>query len=76
VSEVATEENLIGFTLNELESARAREFQEEHRERHGRSKAAIGGRFTFEINVSSIGNFVVIRCACGERRDLTDYGSL
>ncbi len=70
------QEDLIGFTLNDVESERARVFQKAHCERHGRSRAAIGGRFTFEINVTSIGNFVVIRCACGEKSDVTDYESL
>lgn len=33
-----------------------------------------GGAITFEFTPNSIGEIQVVRCACGEKLDLTKYG--
>jgi hypothetical protein len=56
----------------ELKKARA--FVERHEKKHGRSAAAIGGRYTYRITTTSIGQVIQISCgACRKYKDITDY---
>lgn len=66
----------LHFELNELETERANEFVRSHDDRHGKSLAAIGGRFNFEFHVTSVGNFCTVICSCGEKKDVTDYDAV
>ena len=36
---------------------------------------AIGGRLTYEFTPTSLGTVSVVKCACGESINLTDYKS-
>ncbi len=36
---------------------------------------AIGGRLTYQFTPTGLGVIIVVKCACGESVDLTDYGS-
>jgi len=66
----------MSFVLNERETVRARDFMATHDERHGKSLAAIGGRFNFEFHVTSVGNFCTVICSCGAKQDVTDYDAV
>ena len=35
--------------------------------------AAIGGRITFSFTPTGIGTVVVVKCACGEEKNVTDF---
>lgn len=72
-------DNNIRFELNEVETERAKAFMKKHNhdeEFRAQGKLAfstIGQQFTYEINPSSIGNFITIKCNhCGESEDITD----
>lgn len=63
------------FEIEPEELAKAQGFVSAHRELHAHeSEGAIGGRFTWSFTPTSIGTIVVIRCACGESLDVTNYG--
>ena len=34
---------------------------------------AIGGRLTYSFTPTSLGTITTVKCACGEKCDLTDY---
>lgn len=66
----------MNFTLDESQWKQVIEFQQEHSctldpDRLG----AIGGQYTFCFTQTSIGMVVVIKCACGDYRNVTDYES-
>ena len=67
-------DNTRTFTLNKVEHARLTEFEEEHEKKHGRCRAAAGGRFSVEFTITSIGDGKTAKCgACKETKDITDY---
>lgn len=34
---------------------------------------AIGGRVSFRFTITGVGVIVVVECACGDKKDLTNY---
>lgn len=40
-----------------------------------RYSGAIGGAYTWRFTATSIGNVTTLECSCGERLDVSDYGS-
>lgn len=50
------------FELNELEISRAKEFCLLHDKKHGYSLDTFGFRYSYIFDVSSVYNFVSIRC--------------
>lgn len=66
------------FELSEDERSRFREWNQGHlKNRHGGKEpygGAIGGRLTFMITGTSIGQILSVKCAsCGEEHCLTDF---
>lgn len=62
----------LTFMVSEKEYAEAMEFCKQHNELHGKSRAAMGGRFSWEFVSLTIGMVTQIRCSCGEVKSLTD----
>jgi len=72
-------DNNIRFTLDEVETERARKFKEKHdhsAEFRAQGKLAfstLGQQFTYEIIPGGLGNSVIIKCNhCGETEDITN----
>ena len=72
-------DNNIRFTLDEVETERARKFKEKHNhsaEFRAQGKLAfstLGQQFTYEITPGGLGDTVVIKCNhCGESEDITN----
>lgn len=70
--------DLIKFELDEVETARAREFYENHKnccyDVLGKENfSSIGGGFSFTISPTGLGNCVSIRCnSCYETKEITN----
>lgn len=47
----------------------------EHTEACKMPYGAIGGRYTYHITPTGIGTVTSVSCACGEKKDVTDYDS-
>ncbi|MCQ2147345.1 MAG: hypothetical protein MJZ16_07500 [Bacteroidales bacterium] len=59
------------FTMNEVETQRAKDFCNRHR--HHTVHMTAGEAFEFTFMPSMIGDVVSVRClSCGEREDVTD----
>jgi len=56
--------------LNEIEKDRLDCFVRKHKKHNVTSN---GTNFTFEISPNTIGTVIMIRCSCGEEKNLTDY---
>lgn len=64
----------INFTLTELEVKRTRQFYEEHKDCPFRS--ATGGKYTFMITPTGLGDCINIRCnSCHKEQGITDIDS-
>ena len=68
------------FGLYKEQHEAVRRWMEEHdRARHvpagqaHRNTGAIGGAYTYEFTSTTIGQVTCVRCACGERLDVSDY---
>lgn len=69
-----------GFGLYKEQGEAARKWMEEHdAAKHiapgktHRYSGAIGGAYTYEFTGTSLGQVVCVRCACGEKIDVSDY---
>ena len=52
------------------------EFQREHIDCNNEFSSSVGGRLSYIITPTGLGNIVKVRCNyCGEIRDLTNYDS-
>ena len=61
------------FELNEVETKRAKTFQEQHRHPEV-YKGAIGGHINFIFTPTSISDACTIHCSiCDEKENITDY---
>lgn len=76
----------ISFNTSEWESVAISEWFAEHRkvcvhnnyklaQEKGVPTAAIGGALTYQFTPTSLGVAVSVKCACGEKADVTDYDS-
>ena len=72
-------DNLIRFTLDEVETERAREFKKEHNhcaefiEENKLAFTTLGQQFTYEITPGGFGNGITIRCnKCKQRKNITN----
>lgn len=63
---------VITFEVSQKEYDLAMKFCEEHNKLHGPSKAAMGGRFTWQFLSMTIGSVTQIHCSCGVTESLTD----
>ena len=64
------------FELNEVEQEAADKWLKKHRKRcklKGKT-GAIGGAISYEFTLTGIGTAVEVKCACGEYKNVTDYG--
>lgn len=68
------------FTATRLQVKRAKKWIERHDVKHidpksgKREVGAIGGAYTWCFTPTSIGTILHIKCACGKKLDLTEYG--
>ena len=72
-------DNNIRFTLDEVETERARKFKEKHnhqaefKEQGKLAFSTLGQQFTYEIIPGGLGNSIIIKCNhCGEFEDITN----
>lgn len=72
-------DNNIRFTLDEVETNRARKFKNEHNHNEDFKKegklafTALGQQFTYEITPGGLGDCVVIKCnQCKDSEDITN----
>lgn len=72
-------DNNIRFTLDEVETERARKFEEKHnhqdefKEQGKLAFTTLGQQFTYEIIPGGLGNSIIIKCNyCGECEDITN----
>lgn len=65
----------IQVWLEDRESAAVDAFVDAHEAKHGPCRAAAGGRYTYLLTPTGLGMHIEIQCACGEKLDVTDYGS-
>ena len=67
------------FELNEKESENLKKWDEEHYKvcPYGdpKKQGCIGGVLTFMFTPTTMGLVVKVKCACGEVKDCSDYGS-
>ena len=65
------------FDLDEEDSKKFTEWDGKHKKGCDcyHNPGAIGGRLTFSFTPTGLGCITVIKCACGEKLDLTDYDS-
>lgn len=64
------------FELSEREVERVREWIDHHSKTHKLSSVgAIGGRWTYRITPTSIGDLISIECFCGAEADVSDMGN-
>ena len=61
----------IGHTFTDLEWRRLRAFYSKHYKCGG--PTAIGGKYSYLLNPTSIGTSVEVICCCKARMDITDY---
>lgn len=59
------------LTWKELE--KAQRFTARHRRRHGKERAAIGGRFSYSFTPTGLGVIATVHCACHKKITLTDF---
>ena len=64
----------ITFRLNDLETKKAHEFCQKHKE-CSKHAGAVGGNITYEITPTGIGDIIKIKCLCGDSEDITDISS-
>lgn len=62
------------FTLDEAEEKRAVAFMKRHKH-PGQNYGAIGGHITYSFTPTGLGTIIVIRCACGGFKSLTDFSA-
>ena len=67
------------FEFDETELRKYKKWKEEHDKtcpcKDPMKQGAIGGRLTYQFTPSGVGVATVVKCACGEKIDLTDYES-
>jgi hypothetical protein len=64
------------FSLSKKEQAKADRWMKQHRKIHGYGKdGASGGRWSFEFTPTGLGTVVIVKCACGKQKDLTDFSN-
>jgi hypothetical protein len=65
----------FNFTVPEKESKKAENWICKHKEvcEIGNDVGAIGGKHTWSFTQTGLGCIIVLKCACGEKIDLTDY---
>jgi hypothetical protein len=61
------------FSIADTELEKAEKFIDAHEAKHGRCRAAAGGRYAYEFTPTGIGTCVVIKCACGVNENVTDF---
>jgi len=65
------------FELDETELKKFKKWKERHNKtcpfKNPMKQGAIGGRFTYSFCPTGVGVTTVVKCACGEKIDLTDY---
>lgn len=62
------------FNLTKEEEIKYKEWLLEHNKTCSeKDTGAIGGRMTFQFTPTSLGVITQVKCACGEKIDLTDY---
>ncbi|KND50077.1 MAG: hypothetical protein AB203_03755 [Parcubacteria bacterium C7867-008] len=69
-------ENNFSFSLTEVEQATCKEWMKTHDTecRIRDTDTAIGGRWSFNFSKTTLGNVCKVSCACGQEKNVTDYG--
>ena len=64
------------FTLTEKQSQDVSVWHNKHKEECTIKYAgAIGGKYTYCFTSTSMGQIIVVKCACGQQCDITNYDS-
>ena len=64
------------FEIPDEEAEKSEEWKIEHKKVcKVTNVGAIGGRFTWSFTATSLGCIIVLKCACGEKINLTDFES-
>jgi len=65
---------MFNFTIPEKESKIAENWISKHKMVcRIKDVGAIGGKYTWSFTQTSLGCITILKCACGEEIDLTDY---
>ena len=64
----------IKFKMSRGDSARVSKWNTDHKKDcpYVKKPTAIGGRLTYSFTPTGLGTITVVKCACGEKLDLTD----
>ena len=65
----------LNFVVCDKDTEKSKEWQEEHKKVCHVDVGAIGGRFTWSFTQTGLGCITVLKCACGEKLNLTDFES-
>ncbi|GAC1668897.1 MAG: hypothetical protein NVS9B9_28450 [Ktedonobacteraceae bacterium] len=64
------------FLVEGVELEAIQKFENEHNKKHGVYAGAIGGRYSYTITRTSIGDAISVECSnCNEEKNVTDYDS-
>lgn len=63
------------FTLNEKETKKYNKWYKKHKKVCSKKgpAGAIGGKLTFSFTPTGLGPIIEVKCACGEKKDVTDW---